>query len=260
LITGAFGGFGREFIRQLIHAGADLVLSDLVTRPIRKALSQQEQRNMQAGWESHIVAQIAADLSTRRGCDALYEQCCQLGRPIDVVIHNAGVTFVGYFDDVPRDEWERLIQLDLLAPMRLTHSFLPEFVARGWGHFVFIDSVAGFIGTPFGTAYSAAKFGLNGFAMALHGENRRRGLDTTIVYPFFSRTDMMHSPWHGDPPIRTMPDVYIGDPKRVVRAAIAGIQRRKLYVRPGPFSKLLWLAARLLPIIAKQRAAKMRQA
>ena len=204
-----------------------------------------------AGWEKNVLGQIVTDLNTPDGAGTLYEACKAIA-PVDVVVHNAGTAFLGYFEDIPRDRMQLQMRLLLTAPMELTHFFLPDFLKRGSGHFVFVDSVAGFVATALGASYSAGKFGLRGFAMALHGETRARGVDVTIVYPFFTRTPILKVPVFGAAKIPVMPEIFIDEPDDVIHAALAGVNRRALHVRPGFYSKFMWQALRFWPVISTQ--------
>ena len=173
-----------------------------------------------------------------------------------MVIHNAGLGFMGHYEDIPLDKMNLQMRVMLTAPMELTHLFLPDFLKRGSGHFVFIDSVAGFVATKLGTSYSAAKFGLRGFAMALSGEIRARGLDVTIIYPFFTRTAILKAPVFGKAKLPVMPRIFIDDPDKVIDAALKGIAKRELHVRTGFYSKFMWQVLRVWPVVSSQMQPK----
>lgn len=248
LLSGAWGGLGRTFARQLLASKARLILSDLAERPPGDLA---EGGDLPAGWEEAVLGQVAADLGAPEGPRQLFEACRRIA-PVDVVIHNAGAAFIGHYHDIPVDKMQLQMRVLLTAPMELTHLFVPDFLARGHGHLVFVDSVAGFVATPLGTTYSAAKFGLRGFAMALAGEVRKRGLDVTIVYPFFTRTAILKSPKFGDARVPVMPRILVDDPERVIRTALRGVDRRRLHVWPGLYSKAMWQAIRFWPVISSQ--------
>lgn len=247
LITGAFGGFGRHFFTQLGSFGANLILSDLAIP------SEQNE----AGVQQRIIAAIPADLSTSEGCLNLYNDVMGVGDFPDVIIHNAGIAYGGAFLDVPLENNEKVINLNLLAAMRLNSYFLPQMIKNRSGHLIYVSSVAGFVATPYAVAYSASKFGLRAYAMAFHGEVRRYGIKSSIVYPFWAKTPIMKSQMFGDPDVRTMPDYYASDPGYVVRTALRGASRGKLHICPGIFSKIMWHTVRFVPVIAEQR--KMRE-
>lgn len=243
LITGAFGGFGVHFTTQLAALGANLILSDLVI----------PSEQVEPAVNNRLVAIIPADLSTPEGCTDLYNNVLKLEKYPDVIIHNAGIGFGGAYVDVPLANSEKIINLNLLAVMRLNSLFLPQLIKKRSGHLIYVSSVAGFIATPYGVAYSTSKFGLRAFAMAVHGEVRCYGIKSSIVYPFWAKTPIMKSQVFGNPEIKTMPDFYASDPEDVVRKALRGASKEKLHICPGIFSKIMWQAVRFFPIIAEQR-------
>jgi uncharacterized protein len=248
LVTGAWGGLGRTFVRQLLASRAKVILSDVAEKPMSQLA---EGGGLREGWEQNVLGQVVTDLDAPDGPRALYEACKRMA-PVDVVVHNAGLGCIGYYEDIPRDRMHLQMRVMLTAPMELTHLFLPDFLERGSGHFVFVDSVAGYVATQLGASYSAAKFGLRGFAMALSGEIRPRGLDVTIVYPFFTRTGILKSPTYGSAKIPVMPRLFIDDPERVIHTALRAVARRRLHVRPGFYSKLMWQAVRIWPVVSSQ--------
>lgn len=248
LITGAWGGLGRTFARQLLASGATLILSDLREQPLALLAGD---GGLPDGWEQRVLGQVVADLNAADGPQRLYEACRAIA-PVDVVVHNAGLGCIGHFEDIPRDKLNLQLRVMLTAPMELTHLFLPDFLARGSGHFVFVSSVAGFIATSLGASYSAAKFGIRGFAMALAGEVRPRGVDVTIIYPFFTRTAILKSPTFGTARIPVMPRLFIDDPDKVIRTALHAVDRRWLHVRPGFYAKFMWQVQRFWPVTSTQ--------
>lgn len=251
LLTGAFGGFGKKFIRYFLTGGAQLLLSDLRTRDVDELIRE---LGLDAVHRPQLLGVIEADLS-EAGCGKkLYDACAAIA-PVDMVVHNAGIGYGGYYEDIPWEKVDVQLRVMLQAPMEITHHFLPDFLKRGSGHFVFVSSVAGFVATPFGIPYTAAKFGLRAFAMALYGESAKRGVDVSIVYPFYTRTDIIQSKVYGNPPVKTMPAFFIEDPDTVIREVVQGISARKLHIFPGKFSRLLWNAGKFYPLIAPHMKA-----
>ena len=164
VLTGATGGFGRELTKQLLQAGSQLILSDIDRSALDKLATEISHDT------GKILACIESDLSTRSGCEVLYQQVKSLDVPVDILINNAGIGLYGRMDEVPNDKWERLMQVNLITPMRLSALFVSEMIERRRGHIVNISSLAGWI-VPAGMAhYSSSKFGLRGFSMGLWNE------------------------------------------------------------------------------------------
>lgn len=253
LITGAFGGFGRCFISQLMDSGARLILSDVPENPAFASDDGKCLAGIDPAGKRQIISLIPADLSSADGCRILYEEYRKLGTKLDMIIHNAGIAFGGEYVDVPPDLNEKVISVNLLSVMRLNTLFLPELINRGSGHLIYVSSVAGFVATSLGVSYSTSKFGVRAFAMALHGEIRKRGIWTTIVYPFFSKTPILKSQVFGDPKVSVMPGFCATSPEYVVSCTLKGAEKRKLHICPGFFSKVMWMAVHFYPVISNQR-------
>ena len=243
LITGADGGFGRQMMRQFLAAGSRLILSDI---------DEQRLRALQADFGAapeRVLGSIAADLSDADGCRLLYDEVLKIGAVPDVMINNAGVGIGGRFDHVPRDRWEQLMQINLLAPMRLCQHFLPHLIERRSGHIVNISSIAGWVGTKGLTSYCAAKYGLRGFSEALAGDLEEFDIRVSTVYPFFSRTPILESDQFGYESRREVPDDIVTDPADVVAAIIKGVRANRNHIFPDRTAKQIHYLTRFFPWI-----------
>lgn len=246
LITGATGGFGQELARQLLRQGSQLILTD---RSEAQLKAQTDGVPMQG--PGKVVACMAMDLSTREGCEALYRETQQLGVAVDVLINNAGLALLGNMVDLPQEEWENLMQVNLLTPMRLSACFASEMVARRQGHIVNIASLAGWIAIPGLATYAASKFGLRGFSDALRQEVAPYNIRVTTVYPFFSRTPILASPRYGAfaTDDRTLSPALTTDPAKIMARTIRAIERNQTEVFPDPYAWGGHLLKRYVPVV-----------
>jgi short-subunit dehydrogenase len=246
LITGAGGGFGRELIRQLLAEGCRLVLTD---RQVAAIYAAAEWALAQPGGgrpPGRILAAFAADLAEPAGGAEVFRQASAAG-PVDLLINNAGIGMSGPIEAIPPARWEVLMQVNLLAPMRLCAAFLPQMVERRSGHIVNMVSAAGLVGARGLAVYSAAKFGLRGFSEALAADVRPHGVDVTAIYPFFARTPILDSERFGAAPSPGLPGWMLYEPEYVVARLIAGVRRRELHVYPGAIPRAIDLLRRLRP-------------
>ncbi|MCH9695135.1 MAG: SDR family oxidoreductase [Gammaproteobacteria bacterium] len=255
LITGAGGGFGQQLVRQFRATGAKLILTDVTDSALQDVISA-------AG--DHLVASVAADLASEEGCDSVAATCKDHGVIPDILVNNAGVGFSGRLDKVPRDKWESLMQLNLLAPMRLCNAFLPEMIERGSGHILNVSSLAGWVGSRGMSAYCASKFGLRGFGIALAADLDRTGVQVTNIYPCFSQTPILDSPQYGEEKPRSVPANLISDPADVVARMIDGVRRNRLHVFPDKHARRIHYVTRfapwLLPILDRRLQAQATKA
>lgn len=245
LITGAGGGFGREMIRQFLALGSRLILADLRPELVEQAIEWAGAGRADRS-RGVILGTIAADLSEPGKAAELAERALAVA-PIDLLVNNAGIALAGSIEAIPPARWEALMQINLLAPMRLTAALLPHMIARRSGHIANVASVAGLVGAPGLAAYCAAKFGLRGFAEAVAADVRAYGIDVTTIYPFFARTPILNSERFGTTGGRQVPERMLYDPDFVVAQLIDGIRKRKQHVYPGAVPRLLDTMRRVAP-------------
>lgn len=248
LLTGACGGLGREFVRQLLGRQAVLVLTDRDGSALADLMASYRHGDAR----NAVRAAVPADLSNREGCEGLVRALEALGGAPDVVVHNAGMRVYGRFEDTPMDELYRLQQVNVTAAMHLTQRCLGRMRERRSGHLLFVCSVAGFVPTAMETAYSASKFAVRGLAMALARELRGSGVGVTIVYPIWVDTPMLASPSFGGVVAVRPPGRFIQAPQAVVRAALDGVERGRLHVYPGLWPRLAWWLSKVVPVTAAQ--------
>ena len=245
LITGAGGGFGQELTRQLLQAGSRLILADL-DKTILDQVSEGIKKEIGTG---EIIATFGVDLAQENGSGTLYNQVKALDIPIDILINNAGIGVFGRMDEVPSTKWEQLMQLNLLAPMRLSYLFVPDMIACQKGHVVNISSLAGWLAAGGMTHYAASKFGLRGFSEGLAKELKPYNVKVTAVYPFFSRTPILKSPQYGTLAKDNggFPERFATAPAMVMGRTIQAILRDKPSVFPDAAAKGLYILGRYFP-------------
>jgi len=198
-----------------------------------------------------ILACYAADLSTRAGAEDLFNAVTNAGHKPDILINNAGIAMFGRFDELPTERWEQLMQINLLAPMRLTGLFLPQMIERQQGHIVNISSLAGWVGTVGLTPYNAAKFGLRGFSEGLMEDLQDHNINVTTVYPFFSKTNILDAPHYGSFERRTLPDSIVTHPADVMAQVLKGVENNIAHVFPDPTAYNAHLLKRYFPRAVK---------
>jgi short-subunit dehydrogenase len=238
LITGAGGGFGRQLVRQFRAAGSQLILTDVTDSALEDVV-------VDAG--DDLVATVAADLSTDEGCNKVADVCASHGVVPDILVNNAGIGLSGRLDKVPRDHWETLMQLNLLAPIRLCNLFIPGMIERGSGHILNVSSLAGWVGSKGMSTYCASKFGLRGFGVALAADLEATDVHVTNIYPCFSQTAILDSPQYGEEEPRSVPAHLISDPADVVARMIEGVRRNRLHVFPDKHARRIHYITRFVP-------------
>jgi len=242
LLTGATGGLGQEMTKAFLEEGGKLILSDIDLSSLEKLKEKYSSYS-----KGTILGLIPADLSSEKGCKELYLKTKEIYGIPDFLINNAGIAVLGNFHLVPQEKWEKILNINLLAPMRLTYKFLPDFLVRRSGHIVNVSSVAGIVAVPSLTTYSVSKFGLKAFGEALEREVHSYGIQVTNFYPFFTRTPILDSEQVGFERKISVPDFLLSEPKDVIHELILGIKRNSTHVHPGGIAKLIEVVSRFLP-------------
>ncbi|MGK7931780.1 MAG: SDR family NAD(P)-dependent oxidoreductase [Microcystaceae cyanobacterium] len=237
VLTGASGGFGQQFTRQLLQAQSHLILTDIDETLLRQQV-QDIQKEVKTG---KVLACWGIDLQQQNSCQILYERIQSLNVSVDILINNAGIGLYGRMDELPQDKWEQLMQINLLVPMRLSTLLTKDMISRRKGHIVNLSSVAGWIAAEGITPYSTSKFGLRGFSEGLFQDVKQYNVKVTVVYPFFSRTPILQSKQYGllAQEKKSLPNYLTTDPAKIIERTLISIQKDKLHVFPDIFSKIL---------------------
>jgi short-subunit dehydrogenase len=185
LVTGASGGLGAHLARRLAREGMNVALT---------ARREQELTALAAELQAFGVrcAALPADLSDLEQIDPLLERAEAALGPIDLLLNNAGAEIVSSFTLCTRAELTSIVDLNLTAPMLLTHRVLGGMLARRCGHIVFISSLGGKVGPAYDEPYAATKAGLVGLAQSLRAEYRHEPVGFSVVCPGFIRGDGMY--------------------------------------------------------------------
>lgn len=181
LITGASDGIGAEMARQLAQThGKRLQLTLAARNPDNL---QTVARECEAHGAQVLVQ--PTDVSDETQCRALIDAAVQQFGGIDALINNAGISAHALLEEVSAEDlgwYERLMRINLWGSVWCTHAALPH-LKTSKGSIVAVSSLAGLIGVPGRTAYSASKFAMTGFFEALRAELRPAGVSVTTAYP-----------------------------------------------------------------------------
>lgn len=214
LVTGASAGIGYALAAQLNGDAWDVVAIDRDPLP-----------------EDLVALGFQVDLSDRDAVDRLIGPLLEAG-PYDLVIHNAGISATGAFENIPEAALRKLVAVNAEAPLVMTSALLRTHALSTGATLVFMASISHHTGYPGASVYAATKDVLTVYAKSIRRDLRQRGIHVMTVFPGPVRTQhaVRHAPAGADADRRMEPAVIAA---AIVRAA--GRRKRVLY--PGWQSK-----------------------
>ena len=240
LVTGATGGIGQAVTRALAARGARLILTGR-RADVLDALAQE------------VAARaLVCDLAQREAVDRLATEAARIG--VDVLIANAALPASGRVTELAQVEIDRMLDVNLRAPVALARALMPGMISRRRGHLVFISSLSGKGASPASAVYSATKFGLRGFALGIREDLRPHGVGASVILPGFIRTAGMFAetdvvlPW----------GVGTRSPQDVAAAVIGAIEHNRAEVDVAPVAMRLGASlASVAPALAAAVSRRM---
>jgi short-subunit dehydrogenase len=232
IVTGASSGIGLEIAKLAAQEGYDLLVA--ADTPLVDASAALQGLGVE-------VRPVEADLATAAGVDQLLDATG--GRPIDVLVANAGHGLGRAFLDQEPREWRHVIDTNVTGTLLLIQQVARDMVARGEGRILITGSIAGHIAGTFQAVYNGSKAFIDSFSDALGNELKETGVTVTCLKPgatdteFFARADML--------------DTKVGqdskdDPADVARTGWEAMKAGKRSVVHGMMNKLEVAAAKLL--------------
>jgi uncharacterized protein len=238
LVTGASSGLGVDFARELARRGAGLTL--VARREDRlRALAREL-----ADAHGADVRVVALDLNDADAPDRLLADTQARGRPVDVLVNNAGFGLYGRFSEL---DWEReraMLELDMIVPVHLTKLFLPGMLERRSGWVLNIASIGAYQPSPLYASYSAAKSFILNFTEALSYELRGTGVRATALSPGIVATEFLQV--SGQQATRYQRMTMMDSPT-VARLGIDAMLRGRPSLVPGRLNAASVWTSRLLP-------------
>ncbi|MES2509394.1 MAG: SDR family oxidoreductase [Pseudomonadota bacterium] len=190
IITGASDGIGAEMARQLAASHGAAVSLVLAARDVSR-LNGVSDACMALGAQTLVAP---TDVSDEPACRQLIAATIGKFGRLDVLINNAGMSAQALLEEVKAEDlawYEQLMRINLWGSVWCTHAALP-WLKQSRGSIVAVSSLAGLVGVPGRTAYSATKFAMTGFFEALRAELKTAGVSVTTAYPGVVSTNIRH--------------------------------------------------------------------
>ena len=184
LVTGASRGIGKQIALTLAKEGYDLACHYRTENPALSEIQKQiEENGVSCFW-------VQGDISRWEDCEDIAEKVKEKYGQIDVLVNNAGITKDGLFLRMKKEDFESVLQVNLMGTVQMTKQIVPSMVKQRSGRIINISSVVGTCGNAGQTNYSAAKAGILGFTKSLAKELAGRHILVNAIAPGFIDTQM----------------------------------------------------------------------
>lgn len=179
IVTGAARGIGQRIAVELAKAGAEIVVSDIISgEDTVKKIKELEKKSIY----------IKTDISNKKEVENLINQTIKQFKKIDILVNNAGIYIPGNTADLPEETWDKTMDINLKGPFLCSQAAL-KYLKKG-ASIINISSVAGMEGSAGGAAYCASKGGIRLFTKALAAEVGSKGIRVNSIHPGLIDTPM----------------------------------------------------------------------
>jgi len=225
VITGASSGVGKATAEAFAAEGADLVLAARGEEPLNDCAELCRKFGVE-------VITVPTDTSIAEEVYHLVEEALKFSGRIDCWINNAGVLAFGKFEEIPIEVSDQIVKTNLLGYMHSAHAVLPVFKRQKKGILINNISIGGWMPAPYGTAYTASKFGIRGMVETLQGElSGYPDIHICALYPGFQKsTGIDHAANYSGIKLSTPPPAF--DPRELAASMVKTAKNPQQAVYP----------------------------
>lgn len=211
IITGASSGIGAATARLLAREGARLVIV---------ARRKKRLEALKAELPKAEIIVVEADVTDYEGLKRAADEAISAYGRIDVIYNNAGIMPINALSKLKRDEWEQMLNVNVMGVLNGIAAVLPTMIEQKSGHILVTDSVLGHVVVPNLAVYSATKFALRAIMEGLRQEQHENGIKTSLISPGVVHTEIYASTSdadHRQEQLQTEQAIGL-DPEQVARA------------------------------------------
>ena len=253
LITGAASGIGFECARSFAKRGARLVISDINAEALDKARLELTA----GGARCHA---LPCDVASEASVNAFAAVVRRDVGAVDVLVNNAGVAFLGSFEETPLAQWRRILDVNVMGIVHCVNAFLPSMRAAGGKRkIVNVASLAGFAPAPNMSAYGASKHAVVGLSEVLALELHDTDVSVLIVCPGIINTPIVHvsgtAPGMTEAQIAKLQKYYDTDgchPSVVAEDIVRAVESDAIVLPTGPMARVGYRLMRLSRRLARK--------
>ena len=255
IITGASSGIGKACAINMAQKGAKVVLAARNLDNLTLAAQEIEKLGAE-------VLTVKCDVAVESDCKNLIEQSINKFGKVDVLINNAGISMRAIFNDTELSVIKKVMDINFWGAVYCTKYALPHLL-KTKGSVVGVSSIAGYVGLPARTGYSASKYAMQGFLDALRTENLKTGLHVLVACPGFTASNIRNTALTNDGSAQgetPRNEEKMMSAEEVAQYIVTGIIKRKRTLVLTGQGKLVVLLNKFFPkFVEKQVYNKMAQ-
>lgn len=255
-ITGGSMGLGRAIAVCLAGYGANVVAaarSDGIYETVELVAEE-------TGDEDRAIA-IECDVSDEASVESAIDETVETFGGLDVLVNNAGVAAAGRIERIPREDWEWILDINLMGVVRGCRVFVPLLKQQGHGHIVNVASMAGLLNVPVMSSYNVTKAGVVALSETLRFELEPWGIRTSLVCPSFFRTNLQESLRTPEPGMAETVDKLLAgsdiDADDIAVMIRDAVDRGRFLVLPHRHGRRAWFFKRHLPWLYNRGMRKL---
>lgn len=182
IVTGASSGIGRATAIECASRGASVVLAARSKEGLHEVRDAIEHKGGNC-------IMVETDVTSEKSCEHLMLSAMEHYGRIDILINNAGISMRAILEEMDLDTFRKVMDVNFWGTVQCTKHALPHLL-KSKGSVVGVSSIAGYVGLPARTAYSASKYAMQGFLDALRSENRKTGLHVMVACPGYTESNI----------------------------------------------------------------------
>ncbi|MFK4083287.1 SDR family NAD(P)-dependent oxidoreductase [Kribbella sp. NPDC020789] len=231
LVTGGASGLGAALVAQFVAQGHQVLRTDIGTT--------------YAGDDGPY---LRLDVRSADDWDAAVAWCDEHWGGLDILVNNAGIATGGRIDVETLEEWDRVVDINLMGVVRGCRAFAPVFKRQHSGYIVNTASAAGLIHPPMMSSYNTVKAGVVALSETLSHELQPFGVHVSVVCPSFFRTNLADSLQGADAAMRSAARQLIDKSPRtaddIATVVLAGIAKKRFLIIPDRPARIAYLTKR----------------
>lgn len=186
IITGSTSGIGLGIAEAFARSGCNVVLNGF-----GEAMAIEQTRSDLARRTNAKVVYSGADVGKGKAIENMVKQTVETFGAIDIMVNNAGIQHVAPLEEFPEEKWDAILAVNLSSAFHATRNVLPHMRKKGWGRIINVASAHALVGSPYKSAYVAAKHGVYGLTKVTALETAEDGITCNAICPGYVRTPLV---------------------------------------------------------------------